>query len=505
MEIRDVLHGSIPIEAGELPVIDSRNFQRLRQIKQLGFAEHSFPSATHNRYIHSLGAMHTAGLALKEILGESPEDAGSSSASFSGAAGGARPSGLRPSLRAGAAKRLRAVTRLAALLHDIGHGPLSHTTEFAMPDVRELKLPSPIATPRKARQATHEDYTLKILLDSSLTPLLEKAGSRVGFRPIHIAALIDSTIELSSKDADFFTEPVDGGDVDFRPLLSQLISSEIDADRMDYLRRDSLHCGVSYGQFDFDWLITNLGFHIVEKGGAARAYLSLEHRALYAFEDFLISRFHMFLMVYFHYKSVVYDRMLGQYFESPDCSYSLPADIEKYCESDDAQLSAHLSRSSNEWARRIAEKRPYRMLVELHSGIPATRTAAEEQLRLLRRLERELGAQKIHYLVQTSTGELSKYFSVARGGRPANPIFVRYDNHYSAPSHIPLEQCTDLFHRYGEKRSITRLYVSPENYAVCRHQGRNRPLRYEDEGAATGSPASRSDCSPDSVMDRASQ
>ena len=60
MEIRDVIHGSIAIEASELPVIDSRYIQRLRQIKQLGFAENSFPSATHNRYIHSLGAMHTA-------------------------------------------------------------------------------------------------------------------------------------------------------------------------------------------------------------------------------------------------------------------------------------------------------------------------------------------------------------------------------------------------------------------------------------------------------------
>src|SRR5205809_142058 len=98
MEIRDVVHGSIVIEARELPIIDSRYFQRLRQIKQLGFAEYSYPSATHNRYIHSLGAMETASQAFRSIFGKMPEFK-----SYS---------------------RFRAAVRLAALLHDIGHGPL---------------------------------------------------------------------------------------------------------------------------------------------------------------------------------------------------------------------------------------------------------------------------------------------------------------------------------------------------------------------------------------------
>src|SRR4051812_37848951 len=109
MEIRDVVHGSVSIEPQEFPVIDSRHFQRLRQIKQLGFAENSFPSATHNRYIHSLGAMHTATRAFDTIFSDRDP------ARFA---------------------RFRAVLRFAALLHDVGHGPLSHTTEFAMPDVR---------------------------------------------------------------------------------------------------------------------------------------------------------------------------------------------------------------------------------------------------------------------------------------------------------------------------------------------------------------------------------
>jgi HD superfamily phosphohydrolase len=443
MEIRDVVHGSIPVEQQELQIIDSRYFQRLRQIKQMGFSENSFPSATHSRYIHSLGAMHTASLALDSI--------------FVG----------RTKLAPASFARLRAVTRLAALLHDVGHGPLSHTTEFAMPPVRELKLPL-AGFDTKTRKANHEDYTLKILLDSGLTPHLANAGRSFGFTPQHVAALIDPQVEV--KD-DYFVEQIDGEKVDFRSLLKQLISSELDADRMDYLRRDSLHAGVSYGQFDFSWIVTNLTAHIQD----SKAYLALQHRALYSFEDFLISRFHMFLMVYFHYKGVVFEKMLERYFESPDCSYALPADIEAYCECDDAHLYSHLARSKNEWAKRVADRRPYRMLLELHSGIPASKTATKDQEELLASTKQMLEDKKMLYLLATSTGELSKYFR-----KPGDPIFVRYDNHFSAVSHIPLEQCTDLFQRYSEKRSITRLYVSPESYAECRGLGRGTALRFED-------------------------
>ncbi|MEO5969659.1 MAG: HD domain-containing protein, partial [Bdellovibrionia bacterium] len=410
----------------ELSIIDSPYFQRLRQIKQLGFSENSFPSATHNRFVHSLGAMEAASLAYEAIFGSKHS----------------LPEGLTQPFHSYA--RFRSVVRLAALLHDVGHGPLSHTTEFAMPEVKELNIPRAAAPKGKNRKATHEDYTLKIILDSSLTPLIKQAGINDGFEPLHVAALVEPKIEIGDS---FFME----GGINFRPILQQIISSELDADRMDYLRRDSLHAGVSYGQFDFDWLVGNLTGHIVDQ----KCYLSLQHRALYAFEDFLISRFHMFLMVYFHHKSVIYDEMLAQYLGSPECTYTLPSDIEKYCEYNDAHLSSHLYKSNNPWARRIADRKPYRMLVELHSGIPVAKAARAEQEKLLSQIKEKLKLEGTHYLSSTSTSELSKYFR-----RPSDPIFVRYDNHYNQASFIPLEQCTDLFQKYEEKRSITRLYVA---------------------------------------------
>ncbi len=445
MEIRDVIHGSIGISPEELPVIDSSYFQRLRQIKQLGFAEYTFPSATHNRYIHSLGTLQTATQAFDRIFKSSPISPR------------LLPSLLPPLLKDDF-NAFRALVRLAALLHDIGHGPLSHTSEFAMPPLSKLGLPLYEQKDERepSRNATHEDYTLKIILDSPLTPQLEKLGQRSGFKPIHIAALVDSHVPVRD---DFFLRDLEGTKVNFRPILHQLISSELDADRMDYLRRDSLHAGVSYGQFDFDWLVGNLTYTIQNKG----AYLCLEHRALYAFEDFLISRFHMFLMVYFHYKSVVFDEMLSQYLKSKDCSYFLPSDIEKYIDYNDSHLHTHLSQNKNPWAKRISDKRPYRVLVELHSGIPATKSSDLEQKELLEQTLKKLEEKDTPYLKVTSTSELSKYFKTVK-----DPIFVRYDNHLHPPHFIPLEECTDLFEKYSKNRTITRIYVAPENITQLR-------------------------------------
>lgn len=456
MEMRDVIHGSIQVNTGEVSVIDTRYFQRLRQIKQLGFAETAFPSATHNRYIHSLGALETATQMFDALFGGPTADP------------------KEPALPHSAWARFRRVVRLAALLHDVGHGPLSHTTEFAMPPVKELKLPISFETDSPTRKATHEDYTLKILLDSELTPVLNKIGKPHGFSALHVAALVEPKIKLTDS---FFDESITLPDdstqtsIHYRPLLQQLISSELDADRMDYLRRDSLQAGVSYGHFDFNWLLHNLIPHYEERN----AFLAIQHRALYTFEDFLISRFHMFLMVYFHHKSVIYDEMLAQYLSHPECEYVLPADIEEYCKTNDGHLYAHLTESSNDWAKRIIQKRPYLMFVELHSGIPATQIAKVEQEKLLREIQADFTKKKVHYLLCTSTSELSKYFR-----RPGVPLFVRYDNHFNTPSFIPLEQCTDLFEKYGEKRTVTRLYVSPEDYSKCRPgKGTQKPLRYD--------------------------
>ena len=178
MEIKDPIHGAIEVNASETRVLDSVAFQRLRSIKQLGFAEFAFPGATHNRYIHSLGVMHLSGAAFDSVF---------RGFEFSSPA---------------ARRRLRQATRLGALLHDIGHGPLSHAIEEVMPNVGSLAIDAYRAIPGEsaARQATHEDYTIKFLSDSPLTEILRRAFPDL--TPLHICCLIDK--RLPAPD-DFFS------------------------------------------------------------------------------------------------------------------------------------------------------------------------------------------------------------------------------------------------------------------------------------------------------------
>ena len=429
MEIRDVIHGTIELNNSETAIIDSPFFQRLRNIKQLGFAENSYPGATHNRYIHSLGATHTAGMAFDYIFKNKASPIARSPKTYD---------------------RFRQALRVAAMLHDVGHGPLSHTTEFAMPQVEKLGLKSMACVPGKpcsftgTRRANHEDYTIKIILQSSLTPILKKAMGSLDIEPIHVACIINEDIFCPD---DFF----EVGGVDFRPILHQLVSSEIDVDRMDYLTRDSFHAGVSYGKFDLPWILSNLTYHVNKQ----KCYLALNHKAIYTFDDFLISRYHMFLMVYFHHKSVIFDEMLERYLRSADCDYEIPSDVESYVFYDDYHLYTHLSRSTNSWAKRLYHKNPYKMLAEFHSGLPLGVENAREQKALQEKIISDLKSKGTDYVLKTTISEFSKYFKKT----DKLPIFVRYENRVSPEKFIPLEECTDLFERYSKSRSITRIYV----------------------------------------------
>ena len=302
--------------------------------------------------------------------------------------------------------RLKQAVRLGALLHDIGHGPLSHTTEEVMPLLSELNLSVYRSkTAHQEQRATHEDFTIKFLLDSPLAEVIQKSFS--GLTPMHIACLIDGS--LASSD-DFFHDQ----GLDLRPALSQIISSEMDVDRMDYLERDAYFCGTNYGRVELDWLIGHLTRH--EDGG--RVYLALNRRALYTFDDFLISRHHMYLMVYFHHKSIIYEEMLFRYLSSPECTFRLPSQIEQYVKCNDYALYEHLASVPNEWAQRIAQRRPFKMLFELHASEESTRPQVMCTALL------ESGVQTI---LASSKARLSKYH--ATQAATAYPIFVvdQYD------------------------------------------------------------------------------
>ena len=425
MHLRDPIHGSIQFSSAERNILDSVVYQRLRVIKQLGFSELSFPGATHNRYIHSVGVSHLAGRIFDQVF---------ANYSFS-----------QDSVR----QRFRQVLRLAALLHDIGHGPLSHTTEVVMPLLSDVNVKAyqntiseldPEKSRTSGRQANHEDYTIKFITDSSLTKILRDSFQDIS--PLHIACLVDKALQAPD---DFF---IDQG-VNFRPILSQIVSSEMDADRMDYLERDAYFCGTNYGRVELPWLIGNITHHRVED----ELYLALNRRALYTFDDFLLARHHMHLMVYFHHKSTVYEEMLFRYLTSPDCDFHIPYDISEYVLCNDYSLHQNMYASSNEWAQRISLRRPYKVLFELHSTEDNQRTE---------KMNQRLKEKGFSLIFASSSTRLSKYHSAAPEEK-AFPIYV-VDHYDRLAEPYPIEETTEIFQKYEEIRRIERLYVKPEQY-----------------------------------------
>lgn len=413
MEIRDPLHGSIFLNLGEEAIIESVEFQRLREIKQLGFSEISFPGATHNRFLHSIGVSHVAGLIFDSVFTGFP---------FS-----------KPSNR----QRFRQITKLAALLHDIGHGPLSHTTEQVMPSLSEIKIPVYAEQNiHQNRRANHEDYTIKFVTDSQISHIIKNHFSDID--PLHVAALIDKNIKCETS---VFTD----GKIDYRPILSQIVSSELDADRIDYLERDSYFCGTNYGKIDREWLIQNLTVYIKDE----KAYLALNRRALYSFDDFLISRHHMHLMVYFHHKCVIYDEMLNLYLNSPDCEFLIPADLSQYIAYTDYKLYEHLDTVKNPWAQRIAHRKPYKVAIELHN----------QDSQRIENVKNILAGADINFIWTGSNVRLSKYHATTLENHPTIYVIDQYDN-WDKP--VPITQATGIFEKYEGARVIDRVYVAPE-------------------------------------------
>jgi len=225
-EIRDPIHGYIKVTRQERDLIDSVYIQRLRRIHQLAGAYLVYPGGVHTRFEHVIGTMHVAG------------QIGQTVASTSG-------------LHDEDVEELR----LAALLHDVGHGPFSHLFEEVLSERGDL---------------THEDLSQRIVTESSIADILRSNG----FQPAKISELCVG----KSKG---------------HPFLNQVITGGLSADMMDYLLRDTYFTGVEYGKVDIQRVIDSLDVN-------TDGYMMLERASLYAFEALLIARYEMFKAVYFH-------------------------------------------------------------------------------------------------------------------------------------------------------------------------------------------------------------
>ena len=420
MEVRDPVHGSIQIDDCEVPILEGPFFQRLRNIKQLGFSEYIFPGATHTRYLHSIGVMDIGGRIFDKLFENSIKDANY--------------------------KRLRETLRLSCLLHDIGHAPLSHTTEIVMPQVSKLQLPS-VYNPRSDRQASHEDYTIKAITDSELTESFKAVQDAYGVNPDCVADVILGI----NHHPDYFL--FDG--LDIFPVMHQLVSSEMDADRMDYLLRDSYFCGVSYGKFDLDWIIDNLHLATFEGPTHKQAFLALSERAVATFDDFLLSRFHMFLMVYFHYKAVCLEKILARFFKTSD-EYKIPASINEYLNHDDHFLMKVLRNSKNPWAKKVITNSIPKKIFE---------TFGLSEMDKLETLEDFLDTNDIDYIKCSSAGRLSKYYQHddPQDYQYSLKVVRSHGIDGTHQSYRDIHQATDLFDKFSRSHIVNRIHCEYED------------------------------------------
>ena len=417
IRIRDPIHGTIRITRTELAIVDHPIFQRLRGIKQLGFTDQAFPGATHTRYAHSIGAMEVATRMFDAVF--PPE---------------------REILPKADHTRLRQIVRLSLLLHDLGHPPGSHASERAMPIRRHLGLDCFTAEEQEKR-ASHEDYTLKLLLDSELTPIIRAGFGDQGIDPDDIAHLISG--RYPHRNQSWLV-----GGVDYFPLLTQMVSGEMDADRMDYLQRDSFYTGVSYGKFDHSWLLENLLFHV--EGG--QAFMALTNRAIFAFEDFLLSRYHMFVSVYYHYISVGFETMLGRFYNEAPHDFSIPADSDAYARTDDMAMWSALRQSDNRWAQRIAARDAYRRVLEVSTtdgvDFDGVKSAFDEA--------------GLEYFTSKDKGVLSKYYL---GSDKHHAIYVV---NRQLETVTPIAEKTQIYERYKKPTQLQRVYVHPSQQSEAR-------------------------------------
>ena len=412
-EFRCPVHGFIEVNDWERSVIDHPAFQRLRRIRQLGWTDQVYPGSTHTRFEHSLGVMHVvtrmynaisqrSTAVLQSHLGYDADGVGTS--------------------------RDRQLMRFAALLHDTGHAPFSHASEDLLPN-----------RPTAKKKYSHEEYSAETIR-RRLKDVIENhpANDNMGLTSDEIASLIDGTSR--NPRILFWRELLDG---------------QMDADRMDYLLRDSLHLGVQYGRYDLDRIVATVTVVKMRQEGSddvddVECRLAVTKGGWHAAVGLILARYFMFTQVYFHKTRVAFDIHLRKALEHmlPDNVFPPPEDggIDDYLEWDDWRVLGQLVEDNGgEHGQRLRQRHHFRQIWESPESPLADAQAH------LDRLQRALG----NVLAAVERSEKSWY----KTGNPDIQVAsedsaeVRPLSDYSPV----IKQLKDAPHRQ------VRLYARPEN------------------------------------------
>ena len=241
--LKDPVHSYIHIHYEVIwNCLDSKEFQRLRRIRQLGGDFQVYPTAEHSRFSHSLGVYEIVRRIVTEVK----------------------------TLCAELTEYEKVCVMLAGLLHDVGHGPFSHAFEHVT-------------------NHSHEEYTAKIILgDTELNSILRAVSKKM---PEDIVSIIQHTHE--------------------NDILNQIVSGQLDADRMDYLLRDSYFTATSYGQFDLERILRTMR---VRKTSEGRKVIVVKHTGIHSVEDYIMARYQMYWQVYYHPVARSYEAVFIQLF-----------------------------------------------------------------------------------------------------------------------------------------------------------------------------------------------
>lgn len=334
--LRDPVHGYIHITSPVIwRLLDTPEFQRLRRIRQLGGVFQVYHTAEHSRFSHSLGVYEI----VRRMTEEVPDIGGSLS------------------------RQEKLVVLCAALLHDVGHGPYSHSFE-------------------RLSHCSHEQMTMRLILeDTDIHTVLAEADPSL---PAQVAAVIQGTCP--------------------NPLLCDLISSQLDADRMDYLLRDAYETGTSYGTFDLERILRCLRV----KNGR----LCIKESGMHAVEDYIMARYHMYWQVYLHPVARAYEVMLQLFFDRySEVRSQLKIDLLEnvfhlseltcFLELDDCRLVTGLQQASVSDDRILADLADRLLNRRLFDWIEEPDPSQEFQIR--RRLE-QAGLPTLFYLREDVSG-----------------------------------------------------------------------------------------------------
>ena len=407
-EIRDPIYGFISINELEREIINHPTFQRLRRIHQLGLTDMVYPGSTHSRFEHSLGVMHFATLMFEALISKDNYK-----------------KKIKNELKYNNDDFLRdrQLIRLSALLHDIGQPPFSHSSEDLFPK-----------NPKTKKHYNHEDYSCAIIKEVIKDVIENSKFNEYKIKANEVSALIEGNHEILGK----------------RVFWKNLISGQIDADRGDYLLRDSHHIGVKYGVYDYSRLINTLsvGFEPEEK----ELVLCIDEDGKYVAESLVIARYLMFTQVYFHKTRRAYDFHIQEamkYILNNE-NFPTPKKINDFLTLNDSTIYAKIfeSRNKNENCKAIVERNHIRLVY-------SSKIQTDESEKMFGNKKSELRSCNIWFYED----KVSKtWYKINLGEEEERELLIKNDNEELNP----LSKISKIAKNIGEIKE-KRLYVWPKD------------------------------------------